>query len=81
MSIHYGDEILTTSDVAARYNVHTRTVIGWIESGLLQARKSGRDYIIFGQVLEGFTPPKQGRPPKLKLYHSERLGMVTIPED
>lgn len=81
MGMIYSDELLSTGDVATRYNVSERTVQGWVSTGLLAARKIGGVHIIFGQDLAGFTPPKQGRPPRVKTYHSEQLGAVTIPED
>lgn len=81
MGIMATDELLSTADVASRLNVSERTVQGWVASGLLPAGKLGSVHIIFGQDLARFTPPKQGRPPKPKLYHSEQLGAVTVPED
>jgi excisionase family DNA binding protein len=81
MGMIYSDELLSTSDVASRLNVSERTVQSWIAGGLLPARKVGGVHIIFAQDLASFEPPKKGRPPRIKTYHSDVLGAVTIPED
>lgn len=75
------EQLLATSEVAARFGVVTRTVIGWIEDKLIPARKIGRDYVICEDDLAGFEPPLRGRPAKIKTYQSELLGKVTIPEE
>lgn len=38
--------MLSTKDIAEMFNVHPRTVIRWIDSGILPAYKTGRDYKI-----------------------------------
>ncbi len=81
MSIHYGDEILGTSDVADCYNVNQRTVIGWIEDNLLPARKVGRDYVIFGQDLKGFAPPLRGRPRNASALLNSTCSRFDVRED
>ncbi len=62
MGIMATDELLSTADVATRYDVAERTVQSWIAGGLLPARRIGGVYVVFGQDLAGFAPPKQGRP-------------------
>lgn len=64
MGLMWGDELLSTGEVADRYEVTTRTVTGWIEDKLIRAKKINRDYVIFGDDLIGFEPPLRGRPLK-----------------
>ena len=61
--------MLKTSEVAGRYAVSTTTVRKWCEAGLLPgAEKVGlkwrSTWLIPDSALEGFEPPKPGRPPK-----------------
>ena len=61
--------MLKTLDVAKQYGVSTTTVRNWCEAGLLLgAEKVGLPYrstwVIPDSALDGFEPPKLGRPKK-----------------
>lgn len=73
-----GDQVLTTAEVARRYAVCTTTARRWCERGLL----SGAELVGTGQratwvvpegALEGFVPPKPGRP-RAKWHEGEASG-------
>ena len=55
---------LTPAQVAQRYDTTDRTVRRWCADGLLQATKVARDWLIEPVALEGFEPPRRGRPRK-----------------
>jgi len=64
-----GRAMLTTADVARRYQVSGTTVRRWCELGLLAgAEKVGIPprvtWVIPESALEGFEPPRPGRPKK-----------------
>lgn len=44
--------MLSTKDIAEMFSVHPRTVIRWIDSGILPAYKTGRDYKIEPEDVE-----------------------------
>lgn len=54
--------LLTIEEIATRYGVTPRAVRNWCDSGILKARKVGRDWIIEEEDLEDFRRPKIGRP-------------------
>lgn len=62
--------MLTPDEVAERYGVSPVTVRGWCSRGKLAAIKEGRgnrgNWLIPESALEGFTPPRPGRPKKRK---------------
>jgi hypothetical protein len=66
--MHY----LTTADIAARYGKNYRTATRWCQRGLfphlIKGRKTatGAIYLIPESDLEGFTPPRRGRPAAAK---------------
>jgi excisionase family DNA binding protein len=60
------DELLTTSEVAARLNVSLRRVRQLIEEGRLPSKKFGRDHLIKESDLTLVENRKTGRPPKAK---------------
>ena len=53
---------LTTAQVAQRLGVDPSTVRRWCESGRLEAIKPGHDWLVPVESLDGFEPPKRGRP-------------------
>ena len=53
---------LTTAQVAQRLGVDSSTVRRWILTGALEAVKPGHDWLVPVEALEGFEPPKRGRP-------------------
>ena len=59
---------VTAADIAARYGVGYRTAARWCQRGLfphmVTGPKAGRDpiYLIPESDLEGFIPPRRGRP-------------------
>jgi predicted site-specific integrase-resolvase len=60
-------KLLSTADVAARYDADDSTVRLWCRQGKFKsAQQVGRDWVIPESDLEGFTPPVMGRPPKQK---------------
>ena len=56
--------LLTPAQVAARLGTTDRTVRRWCAEGLLHATKVARDWLIEPVALEGFEPPRRGRPRK-----------------
>ncbi|HHX44542.1 MAG TPA: helix-turn-helix domain-containing protein [Chloroflexi bacterium] len=61
--------MLTTADVARRFGVSTTTVRRWCELGLLPGAervgvKQRATWVIPEGALQGFEPPKPGRPKK-----------------
>lgn len=59
------DKLLTTSDVAARYDVDTTTVRLWCRQGRFpKAQQVGRDWVIPENDLKNFVKPTMGRPRK-----------------
>jgi len=55
--------LLSTVQVAQRFNVDSSTVRRWIEHGHLPATRLGaRSWMVNEADLEGFEPPKRGRP-------------------
>ena len=59
--------LLTIEDVAARFDYTPRAVRNWAQTGHLKAQKIAGIWIIDEDALEGFTPPKVGRPTRAKL--------------
>jgi hypothetical protein len=63
---------LTTADIAARYGKDYRTATRWCQRrlfpNLIKGRRtaSGAIYLIPESDLEGFTPPRRGRPAAAK---------------
>jgi excisionase family DNA binding protein len=61
------DELLTTADAAEKLGLTVRAVQKMIESGRLQAKRVGRDYIISAASLNNIErKSRAGRPPKAK---------------
>jgi excisionase family DNA binding protein len=60
------DEMLTTSEVAARLKVSLRRVRQLIEEGRLPSRKFGRDHLIRESDLTLVESRKVGRPRKVE---------------
>jgi excisionase family DNA binding protein len=60
------DQMLTTSEVAARLKVSLRRVRQLIEEGRLPSQKFGRDHLIKESDLTLVENRKIGRPPKAK---------------
>ena len=57
--------MLSTTDVARQLGVDTSTVRRWIYSGRLAASQlGGHSWMVREDDLEGFAPPKRGRPKK-----------------
>ena len=57
--------MLSTTDVAKQLGVDPSTVRRWIYSGKLVASQlGGHSWMVQEGDLEGFAPPKRGRPPK-----------------
>jgi excisionase family DNA binding protein len=53
----------TTKQVARMYGVTSNCVVKWIERGLIDYIRPGREYFIPESTLDGFEPPKPtGRP-------------------
>jgi hypothetical protein len=50
--------LLSVSDVARSCQVRTKTVIAWISSGALTARKAGRKWVVTPEDLERFLSSK-----------------------
>lgn len=61
------DQMLTTSEVAARLNVSLRRVRQLIEQGRLPSQQFGRDHLIKESDLSLVENRKVGRPPKAKV--------------
>jgi hypothetical protein len=61
-------KFLTTADIAERYGVESETVSRWCQRGLFPNKITGPKtgtgaiYLIPESDLEGFTPPRRGRP-------------------
>lgn len=55
---------LNTDEVADRVKCHRKTVTVWCKTGVLPGEKVGRDWLIPLTALDGFKPPRRGRPPK-----------------
>jgi len=60
------EQMLTTSEVAARLNVSLRRVRQLIEEGRLPSQQFGRDHLIKASDLMLVENRKVGRPPKAK---------------
>jgi excisionase family DNA binding protein len=58
------EQMLTTSEVAARLNVSLRRVRQLIEEGRLPSQQFGRDHLIKESDLSLVENRKVGRPPK-----------------
>jgi len=58
--------LMTVEEVAERLGVSTVRVYQYINLGLLEATKFGRQWAIDPDVLEAFERPRRGRPPKDK---------------
>lgn len=56
--------LLTIEDVAARFDCTPRAVRNWAQSGALKAQKIAGVWIVEEDALDGFSPPKVGRPAK-----------------
>ena len=57
--------LLSTTEVAERLGVDTSTIRRWIYSKRLRAAQlGGHSWMVQEDDLEGFTPPKRGRPKK-----------------
>jgi excisionase family DNA binding protein len=60
------ERMLTPEEVAERYGVAAQTVRGWCARGRIRAIKEGDKYrgnwLIPESALEGWTPPRPGRP-------------------
>jgi hypothetical protein len=65
------EKLLTASQAAAKLKVSSVTVRVWCNRGLfpraeLKETEFGSGWLIPEGDLKNFTPPKMGRPPKLK---------------
>lgn len=69
---------LSTSEVAARFSVSTRSVRKWCARGLfpnafeLQTQR-GTEWVIPESDLNSFVPPKHGRPRTRKLINEATM--------
>lgn len=59
-----GDELLTIPKAAERLRVSHMTIRRYIEHGLLDPIKPGRDYLIPASQLDALQRPKPGPKPK-----------------
>ena len=55
-------DLLSTNEIAEKYNVGLRTVLRWINRGQLRATKYGRTWMVERSDLENFTQPRSGAP-------------------
>lgn len=69
------DELLTTAEAAEKLGLTVRAVQKMIESGRLQAKRVGRDYIISAASLKNIERKSPaGRPPKAKTVTSSKAS-------
>lgn len=54
--------LLTTTEVAERFDVNRETVRRWIAEGRLPARQAGIHWLVDEADLVGFVQPKRGNP-------------------
>jgi excisionase family DNA binding protein len=59
-----GDELLTIPKAAERLSVSHMTIRRYIDHGLLQPIKPGRDYLIPAEQLDALKRPKPGPKPR-----------------
>ena len=59
-------ELLTTRQVADRFDRTIQTIGNWCRTGRLPAQKMGRDWMIPADAVDLFTPPPTTRPRNLQ---------------
>jgi excisionase family DNA binding protein len=60
------DQLLSTKEAAEKLGVTVRAVQLAIQDGRLEAKKIGRDYMIYESALSRIVKKPAGRPPKAK---------------
>lgn len=67
--------LLTTAEVAARFNVTKETVQEWIRTGKMRAIKAGREFRIMPEWVEEFIAAGGTHKPRPKrIVPAKRLG-------
>lgn len=63
---------ISTAEVAELKKVKRRTVVGWVERGLVSAKKiTANAYLFDAEEINAFTPNPSGRPDLLALRQAK----------